>query len=220
MNITDQPQGTAPAGPNGLARIERTFSNLFNLAKARAERPDQLRREMEARQTRSEAFKQVQREKWLGSALDHRDRSTAAPAQGSVQAEPASPERAGAPGALTQSVKKAPLHINQNTGNHEMNNVNYTSYSDYNDSNVNQAALGVGPTALLLGIEAMVAQLAHVRIDQIGNVKAPAPAFSATEAARQEEMATWLRSYQTRHEAANDASPLETHKKMWLELVS
>ncbi len=101
-----------------------------------------------------------------------------------------------------------------------MNNVNYTSYSDYNDSNVNQAARGVGPTALSLGIEAMVAQLAHVRIDQIGNVKAPAPVFSATEAARQEEMAAWLRSYQTRHEAANDASPLETHKKMWLEVVS
>ncbi|MEO8250293.1 MAG: hypothetical protein ABI589_13075 [Burkholderiales bacterium] len=66
MNITDQQQGPASAGSNGLARIERTFSNLFNLVKAREKRPNQLRQQNKARQTRSEAFKEVQREKWLG----------------------------------------------------------------------------------------------------------------------------------------------------------
>lgn len=65
----------------GLARIERTFTNLFNLFKARTERRDQLQRQVqEKRLTRGELFRQVQHEKWLGgSRAPQRRQSPAQP---------------------------------------------------------------------------------------------------------------------------------------------
>ena len=57
------------ANPPALTRIERTFSNLAALVQARSARRAALlaaSRKNPARLTRSEAFRQVQHEKWLG----------------------------------------------------------------------------------------------------------------------------------------------------------
>lgn len=67
MNSIDPNRNPAPADSGSLARIERTFANLVNLVRARTDRSDQLKRQARVRQSRSEAFKQMQREKWLGS---------------------------------------------------------------------------------------------------------------------------------------------------------
>ncbi|MEO8250292.1 MAG: hypothetical protein ABI589_13070 [Burkholderiales bacterium] len=73
------------------------------------------------------------------------------------------------------------------------------------------------PTALLRGIEAMTAQMVQPRVDLLGHE----PASQATaSAAREEEMRAWHRSYHIERKAANDETALETHKKMWLELVT
>lgn len=74
MNITDRNSTavTRFANPLALGRFERTFKNLAALVHARGERRAALVKasgQRPAGLTRSEVFRQMQHEKWLGKSV-------------------------------------------------------------------------------------------------------------------------------------------------------
>lgn len=73
MNQSIEPDRNAMSADGGLARIERTFANLVDLVRARRERSDRLQHQAQqtARPSRSEIFKQVQHDKWIGNGARH-----------------------------------------------------------------------------------------------------------------------------------------------------
>lgn len=59
-------RGLPSAASHGLNRLERAFQNLADLVKTREAHHHALQQRSAHRQTRAEAFREVQREKWLG----------------------------------------------------------------------------------------------------------------------------------------------------------